>query len=87
MKSKLLIISMVLTIVIVCSACGNQKDKIYIEKGSAFDIEQNTLKIYLTLANGTEQTSEPFKVKLKINNPILSAALGFYEKEIIEYQI
>ncbi|QNU66503.1 hypothetical protein EHE19_016835 [Ruminiclostridium herbifermentans] len=84
MKSKIKILPMILAIVCICSSCGNGKNNIQITNGSAFLIEQNTFKLYLTIANKAEQTSELFKVKIKINNPILSTALGFYEKDLTE---
>ncbi|QNU66268.1 hypothetical protein EHE19_015485 [Ruminiclostridium herbifermentans] len=84
MKTRIKILSMILAIAFICSSCGNDKNNIQISKSSAFAIEQNTFKLYLTIANKAEQTSDPFKVKIKINNPIISAALGFYEKELKE---
>ena len=89
MGKKLLNLLIALTLVFVfivfISYVGqNKKDDVYIQKGSAFVIEKNTFTVDITVANGTEQPSKPFKVKLKINNSLLSAALGFYEYDLVE---
>lgn len=89
MGKKLLILLIALTLVFVfivfISYVGqNKKDNVYIQNGSAFVIEKNTFTVDITVTNGTEQPSKPFKVKLKINNPLISAALGFYEYDLVE---
>lgn len=89
MSKKLLILLIALTLVFVSivfiSYVGQTiKDDVYIQNGSAFVIDKNTFNVYITVANGAEQPSKPFRVKLKINNPHLSAALGFYEKDLVE---
>ncbi len=89
MGKKLLVLLIALTLVFVFTVFisyvdQNKNDDIHIENGSAFVIDKNTFTVDIAVANVTEQPSKPFKVKLKINNPLLSAALGFSENDLVE---